>query len=130
MDPLKVDARHSVHDKYGKEIVWPKSRAEWLAFDMNRLKPGTEMPANFKTETPPDKYIVNGLLQLDLVPKEERWRYRLPTSIEEPEVPRNADGTIIIVDEKQKQIERLTEHLALMTKQINTLTSEIKSQQK
>jgi hypothetical protein len=97
-------------------------------FDLSILPSGTEMPANFCCETPPNKYIVNGLLQLDLVPKEERWRYKLPNTIDEPYIPRNPDGSIIIVDEKQKQIERLTEHLALMTKQINALTSEIKSQ--
>lgn len=37
---------------------------------------------------------------------------------------------IYFIMEQQKQIDRLTEHLALMTKQINTLTSEIKSKQK
>jgi len=35
---------------------------------------------------------------------------------------------IYYIMEQQKQIDRLTEHLALMTKQINALTSEIKSQ--
>ena len=37
---------------------------------------------------------------------------------------------IYFIMEQQKQIDRLTEHLALMTKQINVLTSEIKSKQK
>jgi hypothetical protein len=35
---------------------------------------------------------------------------------------------IYYIMDQQKQIDRLTEHLALMTKQINALTSEIKSQ--
>ena len=35
---------------------------------------------------------------------------------------------IYYIMEQQKQIDRLTEHLALMTKQINALTVEIKSQ--
>lgn len=110
------------------EVKWPTTREEWLKFDLTQLKPGTAMP--FKVEHPPEKYIVNGLLQKHLIPKEERLRYMLPCHEDEQEIPRNADGSIIIVDEKQKQIDRLTEHLALMTKQINTLTSELKSKQK
>ena len=35
---------------------------------------------------------------------------------------------IYYIMEQQKTIDRLTEHLALMTKQLNALTSEIKSQ--
>jgi len=128
--PLKVDARSPKggYDKYGKEIVWPKTREEWLAFDLSILSPGTEMPPHFNCETPPDKYIVNGLLQVDLIPKEEQERYRLPNTIDAPEVPKNADGSIIIVDtktqigEQQKMIDALMDHVGALTKQVNLLT--------
>lgn len=119
------------------EVKWPTTREEWLKFDLTQLKPGTAMP--FKVEHPPEKYIVNGLLQKHLIPKEERLRYMLPCHEDEPEISRNADGSIIIVDEKQKQIDalsktnarcleaydRLTEHLSVLTKQVNVLTKQI-----
>lgn len=110
------------------EIQWPKTREEWLSFDLTKLPIGTAMP--FKIEQPPEKYIVNGLLRKELIPEKERHRYFHPCQFDEIEVPRNADGSIIIEDKKQKQIDRLMEHLALMTKQINVLTSEIKSKPK
>ena len=102
----KRDKEQRVKDKideenYLKTIQWPKSDDEWINYDFNKLKPGTLMP--FKT--PPRHQI-------------------------EPDIERNPDGTIVMEDKKQKQIDRLTEHLALMTKQINVLTSEIKSKQK
>jgi hypothetical protein len=95
----KRDKDKQDEENYIKSIQWPKTDEEWINFDFKKIKPGTVMP--FKK--PPRHQI-------------------------EPEVPRNADGSIIMIDEKQKQIDRLTEHLALMTKQINALTSEIKSQ--
>jgi hypothetical protein len=123
--PLSVDARSPKggYDKHGKEIVWPKTRAEWLAFDLSILKPGTEMPPHFKTETPPEKYIVNGILQTHRMTKEERLKYILPNQCLEPEVPRNADGSIIISDKKQEQIDALIQHVTVLTKQINILTN-------
>lgn len=132
------------------EVKWPTTREEWLKFDLTQLKPGTAMP--FKVEHPPEKYIVNGLLQKHLIPKEERLRYMLPCHEDEPEIPRNADGSIIMVDEKQKQIDRLTRqleslpegkqllqveeqqktidalmsHVATLTNQINEITKKMK----
>lgn len=105
-DQRKRDKEQRVKDKldeenYLKSIQWPKSDDEWINYDFNKLKPGTLMP--FKT--PPRHQI-------------------------EPDIERNPDGTIVMEDKKQKQIDRLTEHLALMTKQINVLTSEIKSKPK
>ena len=103
--------REKEHHKELEEqkIEWPKTDEGWKIFDLTKLKSGTVMP--FKIEQPPDMYIVNGLVQWNLIPKEERKRYRMPCQPEEIEVPRNADGSIIIVDEKQKHIDRLTQQL-------------------
>lgn len=91
------------------EIVWPKTQDEWQKFDLTKLKPGTGIP--LKVETPPDKYIVDGIYRIELCPQEERHRYRLPCHQPEPEVPRNPDGTIKIIDKKQEQIDKLTKQL-------------------
>lgn len=96
-------------------------------------------------------------LCLDELPDKERLLLLDKKQIKHPAMPilpRNADGSVKIVDakqeqidrltqqieslpegkqllqveEQQKKIDRLTEHLTLMTKQINALTVEIKSQ--
>ena len=86
-DNDKRDKEQQDNDKvdeenYLKTIQWPKSDDEWIKYDFKKMKSGTLMP--FKE--PPRHQI-------------------------EPEVPRNPDGTIIIVDEKQKNIDRLTRQL-------------------
>ena len=91
------------------EIQWPKTCEEWLTFDLTKVPIGTAMP--FKTEVPPEKYIVNGLLRTELIPEKERHRYFHPCQRDEPDIPRNADGSIKIVDKKQEQIDYLTKQL-------------------
>ena len=144
----RQNKREKEHNKELEEqkIEWPKTDEGWKNFDLTKLKSGTVMP--FKVEQPPDMYIVNGLVQWNLIPKEERKRYRLPCQPDEPEVPRNPDGTIIIIDHKQVEIDKLkaqlealpegkqlqkleeqerkidmlTEHLIQITNQLNELT--------
>ena len=103
--------REKEHHKELEEqkIEWPKTDEGWKNFDLTKLKSGTVMP--FKIEQPPDMYIVNGLVQWNLIPKEERKKYRMPCQPEEIEVPRNADGTIVIVDKKQEEIDKLKQQL-------------------
>lgn len=110
-------------ENYLKSIQWPKSDDEWINYDFKNLKAGTLMP--FKT--PPRHQI-------------------------EPDIPRNPDGTIIMEDKKQKQIDRLTRqlealpegkqllqvedqqktidalmaHVATLTNQMNEITKKIK----
>lgn len=132
------------------EIQWPKTREEWLTFDLTKLPIGTAMP--FKIEQPPEKYIVNGLLRKELIPEKERHRYFHPCQFDEPDIPRNADGSIIMVDKKQEEIDKLKQqlealpegkqllqvedqqktidalmaHVATLTNQMNEITKKIK----
>lgn len=83
----KLDKEQRLQDKldeenYLKTIQWPKSDDEWIKYDFKKLKAGTLMP--FKT--PPRHQI-------------------------EPELPRNPDGTIIIIDHKQVEIDKLKAQL-------------------
>ena len=127
-DQRKRDKEQRDQDKideenYLKSIQWPKSDDEWINYDFKNLKAGTLMP--FKT--PP--------------------RHQIELDIE-----RNPDGTIVMEDKKQKQIDRLTRqlealpegkqllqvedqqktidalmaHVATLTNQMNEITKKIK----
>jgi hypothetical protein len=95
----KRDKDKQDEENYIKSIQWPKTDEEWINFDFKKIKPGTAMP--FKK--PPRHQI-------------------------EPKVPRNADGTIIMIDtktqieEQQKMIDALMDHVGTLTKQVNILT--------
>lgn len=69
-------------ENYLKTIQWPKTDDDWIKYDFKKLKSGTLMP--FKE--PPRHQI-------------------------EQEVPRNPDGTIIIIDHKQVEIDKLKAQL-------------------
>jgi len=111
LKPYKYDPSQNLENKQKRDdIKWPTTPEEWLTFDMNKIPSGTEMPFN-KVEHPPEKYIINGVLKRHLIPKSERRKYMLPWQCEEIEVPRNPDGTIIIVDHKQVEIDKLKAQL-------------------
>jgi hypothetical protein len=118
-DEEKRDKDKRDEENYIKSIKWPKTEDEWINFDFKTIRAGTLMP--FKK--PPRHQI-------------------------EPEVPRHPDGTIIVIDHKQVEIDKLkakleslpegkqlskveeqerkidmlTEHLIQITNQLNELT--------
>jgi hypothetical protein len=122
-DEIRAETKLDKRD----DIKWPTTPEEWLTFDMNKIPAGTEMPFH-KVEHPPEKYIINGVLKRHLIPKEKRRKYMLPWQCEEIEVPRNPDGTIIIVDHKQVEIDKLKAQLEALPE--GKQLEKIESQQK
>jgi hypothetical protein len=146
LEMLKQLEQSRLREETFKKFVWPTTQEEWSRFDMNKIPIGMPMP--YKLEKHPEKYIINGILQHHLIPKKERRKYMFPWQQEEIEVPRNPDGTIIIIDHKQVEIDKLkakleslpegkqlakveeqerkidmlTEHLIQITNQLNELT--------